>query len=68
MAGGERRGFLLSPWVQGSVLIGLIAVGGSLQVYSTQRCPHLILTELCLAIQSIALPQQGLSCIKYEVL
>ena len=58
MAGGERRGFLLSPWVQGSVLIGLIAVGGSLQVYSTQRYSYLMLAELCLATQLIGLPQQ----------
>ena len=58
MAGGERRGFLLSPWVQGSVLIGLIAVGGSLQVYSTQRYPHSTLAELCLTTHLIGVPQQ----------
>ena len=58
MAGGEGRGFLLSPWVQGSVLIGLIAVGGSLQVYSTQRYSHSMLAELCLATHLIGLPQQ----------
>ena len=58
MAGGERRGFLLSPWVQGSVLIGLIAVGGSLQVYSTQRYPQPMLAELCLTTHLIGVPQQ----------
>ncbi len=33
----DRRGFLFSPWVQGSLLLALIALGASLQVYSTHR-------------------------------